>query len=46
VNREGIFRTFIQGSDVPPMLGELSQTRGRPEVARHGHQGQSGGVML
>jgi|TARA_B100000683_G_scaffold219034_1_gene215514 20S proteasome subunit beta 1 len=46
VNREGIFRTFIQGSDVPPMLGELSQTHGRPEIARHGHQGQSGGVML
>jgi len=46
VDASGIHRTFIQGSDVPPVLGELSQRRGRPEIARHGHQGASGGMML
>jgi len=46
VNASGIHRTFIQGNDIPPVLGELPQVRGRPEIARHGHQGASGGMIL
>ena len=46
VDRTGITRTFIQGNDIPPILGELSQSRGRPTLALHGHQGASGGMML
>jgi len=46
VDRTGITRTFIQGNDIPPILGELPQSRGRPTLALHGHQGASGGMML
>jgi 20S proteasome subunit beta 1 len=46
VDSEGIHRRFIQGNDIPPIMGELEQTRGRPALALHGHQGASGGMML
>jgi 20S proteasome subunit beta 1 len=46
VDATGITRTFIQGNDIPPVLGELPQHARGPTVAIHGHRGVSGGMIL
>ena len=40
VNKDGIHRKFFPSSELPPMYGELATP------LRHGHQGQSGGILL